>query len=56
MERFEKSKPDAKRNERMVPAETAATGMAVEIMPVPMPEMMTVAGPVWAWAAIFLVG
>ena len=32
------------------------TGMAVEIIPMPMPEMMTVAGPVSALLAILRVG
>ena len=31
-------------------------GTAVEIIPTPMPEMMTVAGPVWPLRAIFCVG
>ena len=41
-----KSKPEAKRNEQMIPATTASTGMAVDSMPSPKPEIITVAGPV----------
>lgn len=32
------------------------TGTAVDIIPIPIPDMMTVAGPVSALFAIFLVG
>ena len=31
------------------------TGITVEIIPEPIPEIMTVAGPVWALSAIRLV-
>ena len=40
----------------MMPATTAMTGMVVEIMPSPMPEMMTVAGPVLPLSDSFWVG
>ena len=40
----------------MIAAPTVITGTAVEIMPTPTPEMMTVAGPVWALSAIRRVG
>ena len=32
------------------------TGITVEIIPEPMPEIITVAGPVWALWAMFRVG
>ena len=40
----------------MMPATTATTGMVVEIMPSPMPDMMTVAGPVLPLSDNFWVG
>ena len=39
-----------------VPTTMVITGMQVEIMPMPMPEMMTVAGPVFALWAILRQG
>lgn len=40
----------------MIATPIVMTGTAVEIIPTPMPEMMTVAGPVWPLRAIFCVG
>ena len=40
----------------MIATPIVTTGMAVEIIPEPMPALMTVAGPVWALPAIFCVG
>ncbi len=39
-----------------MPATTEMTGMAVETMPRPTPEIITVAGPVWPLSASVLVG
>ena len=39
-----------------MPHTTANTGMVVEIMPKPSPEMMTVAGPVFPLSASCWVG
>ena len=40
----------------MMPTTTTAMGIHVEIMPTEMPEMITVAGPVWACSAMLCVG
>ena len=40
----------------MMATEMVTTGIIVDIMPVPMPLMMTVAGPVCEASAIFCVG
>ena len=40
----------------MMPMTTAMTGITVDIIPNPMPEIMTVAGPVKPALATFFVG
>ena len=50
------SKPVAQRKARTMATAIVTTGMAVDIIPMPIPEMMTVAGPVSALLAIFRVG
>ncbi|OAV70732.1 hypothetical protein Barb7_03242 [Bacteroidales bacterium Barb7] len=51
-----KSKPEANRNEQIIPTTTDSTGIAVESIPKPSPEMMTVAGPVCPAADTSCVG
>ena len=51
-----KSKPEAKRKELVIPTTTANTGTAVDNIPKPKPEMITVAGPVKPDSDTFLVG
>ena len=46
----------ANRNESIIPATIVSTGMAVEIIPVPIPFIITVAGPVSELLAISCVG
>ena len=53
---FVRSKPAANKNAKIIPTATANTGIAVDIIPTPKPEMITVAGPVSALCAIFCVG
>ena len=40
----------------MIATEMVSTGTQVEIMPVPMPLMITVAAPVWLASAMRCVG
>lgn len=40
----------------MIPVTTASTGMVVETIPSPIPEMITVAGPVFPLSANRCVG
>ena len=47
---------DAHRYDRMIATPIVMTGMAVEIIPRPIPEIMTVAGPVFALSAMRRVG
>ena len=53
---FAKSKPDANQYDNIIPVTTAITGIAVETMPKPTPEIITVAGPVLPLSDNFLVG
>jgi hypothetical protein len=46
MPTFVKSNPEANKKEQIIPTTTASTGMAVESIPSPRPEIITVAGPV----------
>ena len=50
------SNPLAQKKERRMATAMVITGMAVESIPRPTPEMMTVAGPVWEDSASFWVG
>src|SRR5690554_4039761 len=50
------SKPIADRKEMRIASTIVRTGTEVEIKPVPSPEMITVAGPVFALLAILIVG
>ena len=56
MPAFEKSNPEANRKDRIIPMTTEITGITVEIIPIPRPEMITVAGPVSELLAILWVG
>lgn len=47
------SKLIAHRKARMIATAIVITGIAVEIIPIPIPEMITVAGPVSELLAIF---
>ena len=53
---FEISQLDANKNENIIPTATAITGIAVDNIPVPIPDIITVAGPVFVDSAIFCVG
>ena len=50
------SKPIAQRYAKIIATPIVMTGTAVEIMPRPRPEMITVAGPVLELSATFCVG
>jgi hypothetical protein len=50
------SKPLAQRKLNMMATEMVTTGTMVEIIPVPIPLIITVAGPVCEASAIFCVG
>ena len=50
------SKPVAQRYARIIATPIVMTGIAVEIIPDPIPAMMTVAGPVCELSAILRVG
>ena len=56
MLKLEKSKFDAKRYEKVMPNTTAITGIAVDIIPMPRPEMITVAWPILAASLTRRVG
>ena len=53
---FAKLKLEANKKARIMAVETINTGKAVEIIPVPIPLMITVAGPVFEAEAIAWVG
>ena len=50
------SNPVAERNDMSIAKTMVNTGIEVDMNPVPRPEMMTVAGPVFALSAILIVG
>ena len=56
MDTLVKSKPEAKRKDKIIPVATAITGIAVDIIPRPIPEIITVAGPVFPASEIRCVG
>ncbi len=50
------SKPVAERNAISIAKTIVNTGIEVDINPVPIPEIITVAGPVFVLSAILIVG